>query len=42
MRLAQAVESMLLPLGWVRTDIRRRLAETREVEVTEFTAPRNG
>jgi len=27
--------------GWDRTDIRRRLAETREVELTEFTAARN-
>jgi len=41
-QLVRAVESVLLPLGWDRTDIRRRLAETREVELTEFTAVRNG
>jgi DNA polymerase I len=40
-QLVRAVESVLLPLGWDRTDIRRRLAETREVELTEFTAARN-
>jgi len=41
-QLVRAVESVLLPLGWNRTDIRRRLAETREMELTEFTAARNG
>ncbi|TKX84451.1 DNA polymerase I, partial [Halorubrum sp. SS5] len=41
-QLVRAIESVLLPLGWDRTDIRRRLAETREVELTEFTAVRNG
>ena len=41
-QLVRAIESVLLPLGWDRTDIRRRLAETREVELTEFTAARNG
>ena len=41
-QLVRAVESVLLPLGWDRTDIRRRLSETREVELTEFTAARNG
>ncbi|ELZ21053.1 DNA polymerase I [Halosimplex carlsbadense 2-9-1] len=40
-QLVRAVESVLLPLGWDRTDIRRRLTETREVELTEFTAARN-
>ena len=40
-QLVRAVESVLLPLGWDRTDIRRRIAETREVELTEFTAARN-
>jgi len=39
-QLVRAVESVLLPLGWDRTDIRRRIAETREVELTEFTAAR--
>ena len=41
-QLVRAVESVLLPLGWDRTDIRRRLSETREVELTEFAAARNG
>ncbi|MDB9281745.1 type B DNA-directed DNA polymerase [Halorubrum ezzemoulense] len=41
-QLVRAVESVLSPLGWDRTDIRRRLAETRELELTEFTAARNG
>ena len=41
-QLVRAIESVLLPLGWDRTDIRRRLAETQEVELTEFTAARNG
>ena len=41
-QLVRAVESVLLPLGWDRTDIRRRLSETREVDLTEFTAARNG
>ena len=41
-QLVRAIESVLLPLGWDCTDIRRRLAETREVELTEFTAVRNG
>jgi len=41
-QVVRAIESVLLPLGWDRTDIRRRLAETREVELTEFTAARNG
>ena len=41
-QLVRAIESVLLPLGWDRTDIRRGLAETREVELTEFTAARNG
>ena len=41
-QLVRAVESVLSPLGWDLTDIRRRLAETRELELTEFTAARNG
>ncbi|AAV44711.1 DNA polymerase B2 exonuclease domain (plasmid) [Haloarcula marismortui ATCC 43049] len=36
-QLVRAVESVLSPLGWDRTDIRRSLAETREVELTDFT-----
>jgi DNA polymerase I len=42
MQLVRAIESVLLPVGWDRTDIRRRLAETREVELTEFITARNG
>ncbi|WP_458210310.1 type B DNA-directed DNA polymerase [Haladaptatus sp. NG-SE-30] len=37
-QLVRAVESILSPLGWDRTDIRRELAETRELNLTEFTA----
>lgn len=40
-QLVRAVESILSPLGWDRTDIRRKLAETREVNLTEFTAAQN-
>ncbi|MFC4360266.1 type B DNA-directed DNA polymerase [Halobium salinum] len=36
-QLIRAVESILSPLGWDRTDIRRELAETRELDLTEFT-----
>ncbi|MFD1600681.1 type B DNA-directed DNA polymerase [Halobellus rarus] len=36
-QLVRAVESVLSPLGWDRADIRRSLAETREVELTDFT-----
>ncbi|SFL63796.1 DNA polymerase I [Halogranum rubrum] len=37
-QLVRAVESILSPLGWDRTDIRRELAETRKLDLTEFTA----
>ena len=36
--LVRAVESVLSPLGWDRTDIRRELAETREIALNRFTA----
>jgi DNA polymerase I len=36
-QLVRAVESVLSPLGWDRTGIRRELAETRETNVTAFT-----
>ncbi|SFC70083.1 DNA polymerase I [Halobiforma haloterrestris] len=35
-QLVRAVESVLSPLGWDRTDIRRALAETREPELSDF------
>ena len=36
-QLVRAVESLLSPLGWDRTEIRRELAETRGANVTAFT-----
>ena len=36
-QLVRAVESVLSPLGWDRTDIRRELAETRETDLMDFT-----
>jgi len=36
-QLIRAVESVLSPLGWDRTEIRQELAETRETNVTVFT-----
>jgi DNA polymerase I len=39
-QLVRAVESVLSPLGWDRTNIRRELAETRELDLTAFTAVR--
>jgi len=36
-QLVRAIESLLSPLGWDRTEIRRELAETREANVTAFT-----
>ncbi|MEF8825966.1 MAG: type B DNA-directed DNA polymerase [Halapricum sp.] len=36
-QLVRAVESVLSPLGWDRTDIRQALAETRETDLTAFT-----
>ena len=40
-QLVRAVESLLSPLGWDRTEIRRELAETREANVTAFTDRRD-
>jgi DNA polymerase I len=37
MQLVRAVESVLSPLRWDRTDIRRELAETQNVELSDFT-----
>lgn len=36
-QLIRAIESLLSPLGWDRTDIRRALTETRELDLTAFT-----
>lgn len=38
MQLMRAVESVLSPLGWDRTDIRRELAETEETDLTWFNS----
>lgn len=35
--LIRAVESVLSPLGWTRSDLRRELSETRVPELTAFT-----
>ncbi|EMA72769.1 DNA polymerase I [Halorubrum distributum JCM 13916] len=40
-QLVRAVESVLSPLGWDRKGIRRELVETRELDLTAFTAVRN-
>jgi DNA polymerase I len=40
-QLVRAVESVLSPLGWNRTDIPRELAETRELNLTAFRAVPN-
>ena len=36
-QLVRAVESILSPLGWDRTDIRRELAETQVTDLMDFT-----
>ena len=36
-QLVRAVESVLSPLGWDRTEIRRELTETRVRELTAYT-----
>ena len=36
-KLVRAVESVLSPLGWNRSEIRRELSETRGPELTAFT-----
>jgi DNA polymerase I len=35
-QLVRAVESVLSPLGWDRTEIQQQLAGTREPELTDF------
>ncbi|GAB3700445.1 type B DNA-directed DNA polymerase [Halorubrum pallidum] len=35
-QLVRAVESVISPLGWSRSDIRRRLAKTRTTKITSF------
>jgi DNA polymerase I len=35
-QLVRAVESVLAPLGWDRTEIQQELAGTREPELTDF------
>ena len=37
--LVRAVESVLAPLGWDRTEIRREIAETRVPELSAYTNP---
>jgi DNA polymerase I len=36
-QLVRAVESVLAPLGWDRTEIQREIAETRETDLAAFT-----
>ena len=36
-QLVRAVENVLAPLGWDRTEIQRGIAETRETELAAFT-----
>jgi len=36
-QLVRAVESVLSPLGWDRTDIRRKFDETRVRGITDWT-----
>jgi DNA polymerase I len=38
-QLVRAVESVLAPLGWDRTDVRREIAETYDSELTAFQRP---
>ncbi len=38
-QLVRAVESVLSPVGWDRTDIRRWLSDTRSTSLATFTAP---
>ena len=39
-KLVRAVESILSPLGWNRSKLRRELSETRMPELTAFTGSR--
>jgi DNA polymerase I len=36
-QIVRAVESVLSPLGWDRTEIQREIAETRETNLAAFT-----
>jgi DNA polymerase I len=36
-QLVRAVESVLAPLGWDRTEIRQKIAETQETNLAAFT-----
>ena len=36
-QLVRAIESVLSPIGWDRTEIRREIAETRETDLAAFT-----
>jgi len=37
-QLVRAVESVLSPLGWGRTDIRRQLPEAKDTDLTWFSS----
>jgi DNA polymerase I len=41
-QLVRAVESVLSPLGWDRTEIQREIAETRETNLAAFTEVERG
>ncbi len=41
-QLVRAVESVLAPLGWDRTEIQREIAETREMDLAAFTEIERG
>ena len=41
-QLVRAVESVLSPLGWDRTEIQREIAETRETDLAAFTEIERG
>ena len=41
-QLVRAVESVLAPLGWDRTEIQREIAETRETDLAAFTEIERG
>ena len=36
-QLVRAIESVLSPIGWDRTEIQREIAETRETDLAAFT-----
>ena len=41
-QLVRAVESVLSPMGWDRTEIQREIAETRETNLAAFTEIERG